>query len=110
MEILDAIRRDNEFVKDFITRFNEESLNIGSISADMLRGAFHKNVRSDALIRCLIGKDGMPKACDEIVSAAKLFAKTKITLGSESPKQKTKIELSNLRINKPARGLIWYRL
>ncbi|XP_076931721.1 uncharacterized protein LOC143596966 [Bidens hawaiensis] len=60
-EILDVIRRDNESVEDFITRFNDENLNIGGISKDMLRGAFRKNVKCDALIRTLTGRDGTPK-------------------------------------------------
>ncbi|XP_076952798.1 uncharacterized protein LOC143626681, partial [Bidens hawaiensis] len=56
-EILDVIRRDNESVEDFITRFNEESLNIWGISEEILRGAFRKNVRSSAMILCLSGRD-----------------------------------------------------
>ncbi|XP_076930080.1 uncharacterized protein LOC143594727 [Bidens hawaiensis] len=56
-EILDVVRRDNESIEDFISRFNDESLNIRGISEDMLRGAFRKNVRSNALICCLTGKD-----------------------------------------------------
>ncbi|XP_076934300.1 uncharacterized protein LOC143600515 [Bidens hawaiensis] len=43
-EVLDVVRRDNESIEDFISRFNDESLNIGGISQDMLRGAFRKNV------------------------------------------------------------------
>ncbi|XP_076900035.1 uncharacterized protein LOC143554062 [Bidens hawaiensis] len=50
-EILDVIRRDNESIEDFITRFNEESLNIGGISKDMLCGAFRKNVKCDDLFK-----------------------------------------------------------
>ncbi|XP_076905563.1 uncharacterized protein LOC143561330 [Bidens hawaiensis] len=109
-EILDVIRRDNESIEDFITRFNDESLNIGGISEDMLRCAFHKNVQSGVLIRCLTGKDGMPKTWDEIMSATKLFARTEKTLGSESPKQTTKVEFKNMRVNRPARCSIWSRL
>ncbi|XP_076926755.1 uncharacterized protein LOC143590041 [Bidens hawaiensis] len=57
-EILDVIRCDNESIEDFITRFNDESLNICGISRDMLRGAFRKNVRCDELIRnSLVGME-----------------------------------------------------
>ncbi|XP_076911075.1 uncharacterized protein LOC143568928 [Bidens hawaiensis] len=42
-EILDVVRRNNESIKDFITLFNNESLNIGGVSEDMLWGAFRKN-------------------------------------------------------------------
>ncbi|XP_076922424.1 uncharacterized protein LOC143584212 [Bidens hawaiensis] len=109
-EILDVVRRDNEYIKDFVSRFNVESLNIGGISADMLRRAFRRNVQSNALIRCVTGKDGMPKAWDDIMSAAKLFARTEKTLGFESLKRKAKVEFQSTWMNKPARGSIWSRL
>ncbi|XP_076908462.1 uncharacterized protein LOC143565358 [Bidens hawaiensis] len=99
-EILDVIRRDNESVEDFITRFNDESLNIGGISNDMLRGAFRKNVKCDALIRTLTGRDGMPQEWDDIMPAEKLFARTEKTLGSRLQ--------PNTEVSKPfdARSLI----
>ncbi|XP_076954063.1 uncharacterized protein LOC143628325 [Bidens hawaiensis] len=56
-EILDVVRWDSETTEDFITRFNNESLNIGEISEDMSRGAFRKNVCCNDLIRCLTGRD-----------------------------------------------------
>ncbi|XP_076922463.1 uncharacterized protein LOC143584262 [Bidens hawaiensis] len=90
-EILDAIRRDNESIEDFITRFNEESLNIGGISRDMLRSAFCKNVKCDELIRTLTGRDGMPKEWDDHMTAAKLFANTEKTLGNNSSRQNSKL-------------------
>ncbi|XP_076955093.1 uncharacterized protein LOC143629806 [Bidens hawaiensis] len=91
-EILDVVRRDNESIEDFITRFNDESLNIGGISKDMLRGAFRKNVKCDELIRTLTGRDGMPKEWDDLMTAAKLFANTEKTLGNNSSRQKFKVE------------------
>ncbi|XP_076919023.1 uncharacterized protein LOC143579665 [Bidens hawaiensis] len=60
-EILDVVRRSNESIEDSITRFNNESLNIGRVSEDMFRGAFRKNVKSDDLIRTLTSNDGIPK-------------------------------------------------
>ncbi|XP_076925887.1 uncharacterized protein LOC143588862 [Bidens hawaiensis] len=102
-EILDVTRRNNESIEDFITRFNNESLNIGGVSEDMLRGAFHKNVHSDALIRTLTGRDGMPESWDEIMQAAKLFARTKKTLGSSGP---PRIEFQTPRLNRHAKGPI----
>ncbi|XP_076943463.1 uncharacterized protein LOC143613710 [Bidens hawaiensis] len=70
-EILDVVRRDNESIEDFITRFNDESLNIGGISKDMLHSAFRKNVKCDYLVRTLTGRDGMPKVWDDLMTAAK---------------------------------------
>ncbi|XP_076923848.1 uncharacterized protein LOC143586121 [Bidens hawaiensis] len=109
-EILDVVRRDKESIEDFISRFNDESLNIGGISEDMLRGAFRKNVQSNALIRILTGKDGMPKTWDKIMSAIKLLARTEKTLGSDSPKQTPKVEFQNPRPNRQAKVTIWSRL
>ncbi|XP_076944436.1 uncharacterized protein LOC143615086 [Bidens hawaiensis] len=60
-EILNVVCRDNESIENFITRFNNESLIIGGISEDMLIGAFKQNVWSDDLIRCLTGRDEMPR-------------------------------------------------
>ncbi|XP_076958334.1 uncharacterized protein LOC143634032 [Bidens hawaiensis] len=109
-KILDVIRRDNESVEDFITRFNDESLTIGGISEDMLRGAFRKNVRFDALIQTLTGRDGMPKEWDNIMTAEKLYARTEKTLGYNNSKQKLKVEFQNPQPNKQAKGTIWSRL
>ncbi|XP_076944124.1 uncharacterized protein LOC143614628 [Bidens hawaiensis] len=109
-EILDIIHRNNESVEDFITRFNDESLNTGGISKDMLRGAFRKHVRCDALIRTLTGGDGMPHEWDDIMTAAKLYARTEKTLGYNNSKQKLKVEFQTPRPNKQAKGPIWSRL
>ncbi|XP_076931022.1 uncharacterized protein LOC143596028 [Bidens hawaiensis] len=109
-EILDVTRRNNESIEDFITRFNNESLNIGGVSEDMLRGAFRKNFHSDALIRTLTGRDGMPESWDEIMKAAKLFARTEKTLGTNSQKQLPKVEFQTPRPNRQAKETIWSRL
>ncbi|XP_076932711.1 uncharacterized protein LOC143598361 [Bidens hawaiensis] len=109
-EILDVTRRNNESIEDFITRFTNESLNIGGVSEDMLRGAFCKNVHSDALIRTLTGRDGMPESWDEIMKASKLFARPEKTLSSSSQKQSPKIEFQTPRPNRQAKGPIWSRL
>ncbi|XP_076934710.1 uncharacterized protein LOC143601099 [Bidens hawaiensis] len=109
-EILDVVRRNNESIEDFITRFNNESLNIGGVSEDMLRGTFHKNVKSDELIWTLTGRDGMPTSWDEIMSAAKLFARNQKTLATNNQKQSLKVEFQTPRPNKRAKGTIWSRL
>ncbi|XP_076920428.1 uncharacterized protein LOC143581551 [Bidens hawaiensis] len=109
-EIMDVERRNNESIEDFITRFNNESLNIGEVSEDMLRGAFRKNVHSDALIRTLTGKDGMPESWDEIMTTPKLFARTEKTLGSSNQKQLPRVEFQTTRPNKQAKGTIWSSL
>ncbi|XP_076900468.1 uncharacterized protein LOC143554637 [Bidens hawaiensis] len=70
-KILDVLSHDNESIEDFITRFNDESLNIGGIRKDMVRGAFRKNVKCDKLNRTLTGRDGMPKEWDDLTTAAK---------------------------------------
>ncbi|XP_076881869.1 uncharacterized protein LOC143530129 [Bidens hawaiensis] len=108
-EILDVVRRDNESIEDFITRFNDEILNIGGISKYMLRGAF-RNVKCDELIRTLTGRDGMPKEWDDLMTAENLFSNTEKTLGNNSSKQKFKIEFQTPRPNKQAKGPIWSRL
>ncbi|XP_076937503.1 uncharacterized protein LOC143605168 [Bidens hawaiensis] len=109
-EILDVTRRNNESIEVFITRFTNESLNIGGVSEDMLRRAFCKNVHSDALIRTLTGKDGMPESWDEIMKASKLFARTEKTLSSSSQKQSPRVEFQTPRPNRQAKGPIWSRL
>ncbi|XP_076909297.1 uncharacterized protein LOC143566496 [Bidens hawaiensis] len=109
-DILDVTRRNNESIEDFITSFTNESLNIGGVSEDMLRGAFYKNVHSDALIRTLTGRDGMPESWDEIMKASKLFARTEKTLSSSSQKQSPRVEFQTPRPNRQAKGPIWSRL
>ncbi|XP_076948962.1 uncharacterized protein LOC143621419 [Bidens hawaiensis] len=109
-EILDVVRWDNKSIEDFITRFNDESLNIGGISQDMLRGAFRKNVKCDEMIRTLTGKDGMPKEWDDLMTAAKLFANIEKILGNNNSRQKFKVEFQTPRPNKQAKGPIWSRL
>ncbi|XP_076924807.1 uncharacterized protein LOC143587391 [Bidens hawaiensis] len=109
-EILDVVRRNNESIEDFITQFNNESLNIGGVSEDMLRGAFRKNVKSDEFIWALTGRGGMPTSWDEIMSVAKLFARTQKTLATNSQKHNLKVEFQTLRPNKQAKWTIWSRL
>ncbi|XP_076924078.1 uncharacterized protein LOC143586404 [Bidens hawaiensis] len=108
-EILDVTRRNNESIEDYITRFTNESLNIGGVSEDMLRGAFCKNVHSDALIRTLTGRDGMPESWDEIMKASKLFTRTEKTLSSSSQKPSPWFEFQTPRPNRQAKGPIWSR-
>ncbi|XP_076951022.1 uncharacterized protein LOC143624188 [Bidens hawaiensis] len=109
-KILDVVRRNIESIEDFITRFNNESLNIGGIREDMLRGAFHKNVKSNELIRTLTGRNGKPTSWDDIMSAAKQFTRTEKTLGTDSQKQIPKVEFQTPRTNRQAKGSIWSRL
>ncbi|XP_076939499.1 uncharacterized protein LOC143608324 [Bidens hawaiensis] len=109
-EILDVTRRNNESIEDFITRFTNESLNIGGVSEDMLRGAFCKNDHCDDLICTLTGRDGMPESWDEIMKAAKLYARTEKTLSSSSQKQSPRVEFQTPRPNRQAKGPIWSRL
>ncbi|XP_076906621.1 uncharacterized protein LOC143562801 [Bidens hawaiensis] len=104
LEILDVVRRDNESIEDFITRFNDEILNIGGISKDMLRCAFRKNVRCDALVRTLTGRDGMPNEWNDLMTAAKVYANTEKTLRSDNSKEKFKVEFQNARPNRQAKG------
>ncbi|XP_076917315.1 uncharacterized protein LOC143577348 [Bidens hawaiensis] len=109
-EILDVVRRNNESMEDFITRFNNESLNIGGVSEDMLRGALRKNVKSDELIMTLTGKDGMPTYWNDIMTAAKFFARTQRTLETNNQKQNLKVEFQNPQPNRQEKGTIWSRL
>ncbi|XP_076932259.1 uncharacterized protein LOC143597731 [Bidens hawaiensis] len=107
-EILSVVRRDNESLESFITRFNNDILNIGGISEDMLRGAFRVNAKSPEMVRCLIGRDGMPQTWDGIMSAAKVFAATKKLLGRETSKQQTRTEPRNAQSKE--KGSIWSRI
>ncbi|XP_076938907.1 uncharacterized protein LOC143607288 [Bidens hawaiensis] len=109
-EILNVVPHNNESVENFITRFNYKSLNIGGISEDILRGAFRQNVRSDDLIRCLTGRDGMPKTWDGIMSSTRVFAATEKLLGREKPKPQAKTEVKNAHPQKEERGSIWSRI
>ncbi|XP_076898787.1 uncharacterized protein LOC143552456 [Bidens hawaiensis] len=93
-EILNVERLNKESIEDFITRFNNESL----------------KSEGDALIRTLTGKDGMPESWDEIITAAKLFARTEKTLGSSSQKQLPRVEFQTPSPNRQAKGTIWSRL
>ncbi|XP_076933460.1 uncharacterized protein LOC143599374 [Bidens hawaiensis] len=102
-----VIRRDNESLENFITRFNNESLNIGGISEDMLQGAFRVIERSPEMVKCLTGRDGMPQTWDAIMSAAKVFAATEKLLGREAPKQQTRSEPQNTQSKE--KGSIWLR-
>ena len=81
-DILQVRRRDNESLEDFITRFNKEALLIGGVGEDLMRAGFRQGVRCDELIRCLFGRDGMPKTWDKLMSAAKVYAQTENSLTS----------------------------
>ncbi|XP_076888648.1 uncharacterized protein LOC143539128 [Bidens hawaiensis] len=107
-EILSVIRRDNESLENFITRFNYESLNIGGISEDMLRGAFRVNAMSPEMVRCLTGRDGMPQTWDAIMSTTKVFETTEKLLGREAPKQQKRSETRNAQTKE--KGSIWSRI
>ncbi|XP_076944310.1 uncharacterized protein LOC143614893 [Bidens hawaiensis] len=109
-EILDVVRRNIESIEDFITRFNNESLNIDGVSEDMLRGAFRKHVKSDELIMTLTGKDGMPTSWNDIMTVAKLFARTQRTLATNNQKQNLKVEFQNPRPYRQEKRTIWSRL
>ncbi len=67
--------RDNESIEDYITRFNKEALQLGC-SEESTRAAFLNGVKSDDLYRCLTGKDGIPKAWDDVIKTAKIFAQS----------------------------------
>ncbi|XP_076917805.1 uncharacterized protein LOC143578002 [Bidens hawaiensis] len=109
-EILSVVRRDNESLVNFTTRFNNESLNIGGISEDMLRGAFQVNAKSPEMVRCLTGRDGTPQTWDAILSAAKVFIATEKFLGRKAPKHRTKSKTRNTQTKKEERGSIWSRI
>ncbi|XP_076929371.1 uncharacterized protein LOC143593705 [Bidens hawaiensis] len=108
-EILSVVRRDNESLENFITIFNNEILNIGGISENMLRGAFRVNAKILEMVRCLTGRDGMPQTWDRIMSTAKVFAATKKLLG-RPPKQSARNESRNAQPKKEERGSIWSRI
>ncbi|XP_076936445.1 uncharacterized protein LOC143603550 [Bidens hawaiensis] len=82
-DILNVARRKNETLEDFITRFNQEGLNIGGVSEELLRAAFRQNVKCDDLIRNLTGRDGMPHRWDDVITTAKRYARMEKSLGKE---------------------------
>ncbi|XP_076901929.1 uncharacterized protein LOC143556520 [Bidens hawaiensis] len=71
VDILNVTHRDNETIKDFITRFKKEGLNIGGLCEELIRAAFLQNVRCDDLIHILTSRDGMPQSWDAIMTTAK---------------------------------------
>ncbi|XP_076958713.1 uncharacterized protein LOC143634557 [Bidens hawaiensis] len=73
-DILNVVRKDNETLEDFITRFNQEGLNIGGVNEELLRAAFRQNVKCDDLIHNLRGRDVMPQRWDDVMTAAKRYA------------------------------------
>ncbi|XP_076947162.1 uncharacterized protein LOC143619005 [Bidens hawaiensis] len=108
-DILNVVRKDNETLEDFITRFNQEGLNIGGVSEELLREAFRQNVKCDDLIRNLTGRDGMPQRWDDVMIAAKRYARMEKSLGKELAKNDARND-----INKAPKGKrmssVWSRL
>ncbi|XP_076889098.1 uncharacterized protein LOC143539763 [Bidens hawaiensis] len=108
-DILNIVRKDNETLKDFITRFNKEGLNIGGVSEELLRAAFRQNVKCDDLIRNLTGKDGMPQRWDDVMTAAKRYARMEKSLGKELAKNDARNDINRARQGKRMSS-VWSRL
>ncbi|KAI3807946.1 hypothetical protein L1987_23884 [Smallanthus sonchifolius] len=87
-DIMYIRRRDNESIEDFITRYNKEALQIGGVSEDLMKVGFTQGARSEELIRCLRGRDGMPKTWSEIMTASKIFARTEKALSNQRVTEK----------------------
>jgi hypothetical protein len=90
-EILHIRRRDGKSLEDYITPYNRESLQLGGVGEDLTIAGFIQGVRSDDLIRCLTGRDGMLKTWAEIMVAANIFARTKKTISHNRQLEKKDI-------------------
>ncbi|XP_076947030.1 uncharacterized protein LOC143618832 [Bidens hawaiensis] len=108
-DILNVVRKDNENLEDFITRFNQEGLNIGSVSEELLRAAFRQNVKCDDLIRNHMGRDGMPQRWDDVMTAAKRYAQMEKSLGKELAKNDVRNDINRARQGKRMSS-VWSRL
>ncbi|XP_076958699.1 uncharacterized protein LOC143634537 [Bidens hawaiensis] len=107
--ILNVVRKDTETLEDFITRFNQEGLNIGGASEELMRAAFRQNVKCDDLIRNLTGRDGMPQRCDDVMTAAKRYARMEKSLGKELAKNDARNDINRARQGKRMSS-VWSRL
>ncbi|XP_076928057.1 uncharacterized protein LOC143591871 [Bidens hawaiensis] len=108
-DILNVVRKDNETLEDFITRFNQEGLNIGGVSEELLPAAFRQNVKCDDLIRNLTGRDGMPQRWDDVMTAAKRYARMEKSLGKELAKNDARNDINRARQGKRMSS-VWSRL
>ncbi|XP_076920414.1 uncharacterized protein LOC143581534 [Bidens hawaiensis] len=99
-DILNVVRKDNEALEDFITRFNQDGLNIGGVSEELLRAAFRQNVKCDDLILNLTGRDGMPQRWDDVMTAAKSYARMEKILGKELAKNDARNDINRARQGK----------
>ena len=109
-DILQVRRRENESLEDFITRFNKEALLIGGVSEDLMRAGFRQGVRCDELIRCLSGRDGMPKTWDKLMTATKVYAQTEKSLTGGRAPAKYEASPSSGGKNKRNKGPVWSRM
>ncbi|XP_076912539.1 uncharacterized protein LOC143570902 [Bidens hawaiensis] len=108
-DILNVVRKDNETLEDFITRFNQEGLNIGGVSEELLRAAFRQNVKCDDLIRNLTGRDGMPQRWDDVMTTTKRYARMEKSLGKELAKNDARNDINRDRQGKRI-SIVWSRL
>ncbi|XP_076931537.1 uncharacterized protein LOC143596714 [Bidens hawaiensis] len=108
-DILNVVRRENETLEDFITRFNQEGLNIGGVSEELLQAAFRQNVKCDDLIRNLTDIDGMPQQWDDVMTAAKRYARMEKSLGKELAKNDAINDINRARQGK-LKSSVWLRL
>ncbi|KAJ0591017.1 putative retrotransposon gag domain-containing protein [Helianthus annuus] len=60
-EVIDIWHRENEGLKDFITCFNKECLEISGVSEQLMRTQFKKAIQCDSLIRTITGKEVCPR-------------------------------------------------
>ncbi|KAK1431975.1 hypothetical protein QVD17_08812 [Tagetes erecta] len=73
-EIHNIRRRDGERVEDFITRYNQESLQIKGAGEDLRVSGFIHGVRNDDLVR-MMHRDGAPETIEQVMEAAKSWVR-----------------------------------
>jgi hypothetical protein len=73
-EIFNIRRRDSETVENFITRYNDEGLQIKGVEEDLRISGFIQGVRDDGLVR-EIHRDGVPDTVEAIMNIAKAWVR-----------------------------------
>jgi hypothetical protein len=86
-------------------------LHIGGVGEELTITGFIQGVRSDDLIRCLTGRDGMPTTWAEIMAAEKIFARTKKTISHNRQLEKKDIRKDQWKPadNRRPRNNAWTR-
>ena len=75
-----------------------------------MRAGFRQGVQCDELIRCLSGRDGMPKTWAKLMTAAKVYAQTEKSLTGGRAPTRLDASPSSGGKNKKNKGPVWSRM